>query len=83
VEAGIDRALDDPLPSFQVKFELNGDPCEVEHELTVRALLTRFDLHRRRLAVAVNQKVIPRSRFDEVRLQEGDRVEVIQAVGGG
>jgi sulfur carrier protein len=78
-----DRTLDDPLPSKSVKFELNGDSCEVEHELTVRALLTRFDLHRRRVAVAVNQEVIPRSRFDEVRIREGDRVEVIQAVGGG
>ena len=66
-----------------MKFELNGEPCEVEHEFTVLALLERFDLHRRRVAVALNSSVVPRSRFDEVRIQEGDRVEVIQAVGGG
>jgi sulfur carrier protein len=66
-----------------VKFELNGEPCEAESELTVRALLERFDLHRRRVAVALNSKVVPRSRLDEVQIRDGDRVEVIQAVGGG
>jgi sulfur carrier protein len=82
-EFPFDSLLDDPLPFFEVKFELNGEPCEAEHELTVRALLERFDLHRRRVAVALNSKVVPRNRFDETRVREGDRVEVIQAVGGG
>ena len=66
-----------------MKFELNGEPHEAERELTVRDLLDRLDLTRRRVAVALNEDVVPRSRFDEVRIQEGDRVEVIQAVGGG
>jgi sulfur carrier protein len=66
-----------------VKFELNGEPFEVEHELTVQALLERLDLRRRRVAVAVNSEVVPRSEVGRVRIREGDRVEVIQAVGGG
>ena len=66
-----------------MKFELNGEPYEAERELTVRALVEQLDLARRRVAVALNEDVVPRSRFDEVRIQEGDRVEVIQAVGGG
>jgi sulfur carrier protein len=67
----------------EVTFELNGEPCQAEHELTVRALLERFDLHRQRVAVALNSKVVPRARFDETWIREGDRIEVIQAVGGG
>lgn len=66
-----------------MKFELNGEPFEVEHELTVQALLERLDLRRRRVAVAVNSEVVPRSEVGRVRIREGDRVEVIQAVGGG
>jgi sulfur carrier protein len=66
-----------------VKFELNGEPFEVEHELTVQALLERLDLRRRRVAVAVNSEVVPRSELGRARIREGDRVEVIQAVGGG
>jgi sulfur carrier protein len=46
-------------------------------------LLERFELQQRRVAVAVNAEVVPRSRFESHEIQEGDRVEVIQAVGGG
>jgi sulfur carrier protein len=66
-----------------VKFELNGEPAEVEAGLSVQELLVRFGLVGRRVAVAVNTEVVPRSRFTEVRIGDGDRVEVIHAVGGG
>ncbi len=36
-----------------------------------------------RLAVEVNRRVIPRSRWSEHQLQDGDRVEVVRAIGGG
>jgi sulfur carrier protein len=66
-----------------VKFELNGEPCEADEPLTVRDLLERFDLTRGRVAVAINAEVVPRSSFTERKIQPGDRVEVIHAVGGG
>ncbi len=66
-----------------MKFELNGEFHEAEGPLCVRVLLERFDLARRRVAVAINTEVVPRSRFESVLVCDGDRVEVIQAVGGG
>ena len=66
-----------------VQFKLNGEPQEMAEELSVTALLERFELGRRRVAVAINSEVVPRSRFAEVRIRSGDSVEVIQAVGGG
>lgn len=49
----------------------------------MRSLLEQLDLARRRVAVAINTEVIPKSSFDRIAIREGDRVEVIQAVGGG
>jgi sulfur carrier protein len=66
-----------------VQFQLNGEVQESSDALTVRALLERFELHQRRVAVAINSTVVPRSRFEQVTIEEGDAVEVIQAVGGG
>ncbi len=66
-----------------VQFKLNGEPQETAEELSVAALLERFELARRRVAVAINSEVVPKSRFAEVRIRNGDAVEVIQAVGGG
>ncbi len=67
-----------------MEFELNGESLEQpDATLTVRSLLERLDLGRRRVAVAINTQVVPRSRFGQVEIQDGDRVEVIHAVGGG
>ncbi len=65
-------------------FEINGERFESADEpISVHSLLEKLDLTRRRVAVAINAQVVPRSRFDEVLVRAGDRVEVIQAVGGG
>ena len=66
-----------------MKFELNGESRDMEAPLSMRRLLDCLDLARRRVAVAINSDVVPRSRFETVEIQEGDHVEVIQAVGGG
>lgn len=62
---------------------VNGDPLEVADALSLSALITRLDLTGRRLAVEVNEELIPRGRFDTHQLAPGDRVEIIHAVGGG
>ena len=71
------------VPSPTVKFELNGESFESNGPISVLSLLERLDLANKRVAVAINDDVIPKSRFGEVRIEDGDRVEVIQAVGGG
>ncbi len=71
------------VPSSSVNFELNGELQHVEAPLTVRALLEQFDLLGRRVAVAINTQVVPRSSFQDELIRNGDKVEVIQAVGGG
>lgn len=71
------------IPSPTVNFELNGERRQAEAPLSVRSLLELQGLGRRRVAVAINTRVVPRSRFASVQVREGDRVEVIQAVGGG
>ncbi len=62
---------------------VNGDPREFPGPLTVEKLLERLELSQPHIAVAVNMEVIPRGRFSQVELQEGDRLEIIRAVGGG
>ena len=71
------------VPSPTVNFELNGERHQAEAPLSVRSLLEQQGLTRRRVAVAINARVVPRSRFSDVQVHDGDRVEVIQAVGGG
>ena len=66
-----------------VEIELNGVPREVPATSTIGSLLDELGLRRDGIAVAVQMKVVPRSEHDTRHLQPGDRVEIIQAVGGG
>ena len=66
-----------------MKYVLNGEDHDAPDPLSVLDLLSRFELLRQRVAVAINAEVVPKSRFAEVFVRDGDQVEVIHAVGGG
>ena len=62
---------------------LNGNPQQCDENTDLPQLLDRFQLSAQRIAVEVNGELVPRSEHAQRHLCEGDRVEVIQAVGGG
>jgi len=62
---------------------LNGQSTQIAATATVASLLEHAGLAGRKVAVEVNQEVVPRSRHDTHPLAEGDRVEIIHAIGGG
>lgn len=62
---------------------VNGDPLELPDDARVVTLIERMQLTGTRLAVEVNGEVITRSAHAETRLHPGDRVEIVQAIGGG
>jgi sulfur carrier protein len=65
------------------RLTVNGTVMELPVQTTIAALLVQQDMAERRLAVEVNGTVVPRSQHDTVQLKDGDRVEIIQAIGGG
>lgn len=62
---------------------VNGEERRVPAPCSVDELLRALELDRRRIAVAVNREVVPRSAFARHILASGDRVEILEAVGGG
>ena len=61
---------------------MNGAEREVPPGCTVAALLSFLEIEGR-VAVAINRDVVPRSVHAEVELNDGDEVEILEAVGGG
>jgi sulfur carrier protein len=73
-----------PADAFETFAVLvNGDERAVRRGATVAELLGQLGLAGRRLAVAVNRDVVPRSGYAARRLAAGDRIEILEAVGGG
>jgi sulfur carrier protein len=68
-----------------MKLLLNGDPFEIEERSTVAILVDRVaeTPGGRGTAVAINGEVVPRAEWRTSPLRDGDRVEVLKAVGGG
>jgi len=66
-----------------LELQVNGEPRRVPVGCTVDQLVCSLGLERRRIAVAVNRDVVQRSHFDDHALTAGDRVEILEAVGGG
>ena len=62
---------------------LNGEPRELDDDATIADVLALLDAPDRGVAVAVDAEVVPRGGWDDVRLREGTRIEVVQAVQGG
>jgi thiamine biosynthesis protein ThiS len=66
-----------------VRISLNGEEREVPEGTTVASLVTALMLPAGRLAVEHNRRVVPKGEQAEVRLSEGDRLELVSFVGGG
>ena len=62
---------------------VNGEPTSLPADSTVAELLARLELGGRKVAVAINRNVVPRSSYAATTLDHGDRIEILEAVGGG
>ncbi len=62
---------------------INGTPHIVPENTTAAQLLVILELQGKRLALEVNQELVPRSQFDTYVLNPHDTVEIVHAIGGG
>jgi thiamine biosynthesis protein ThiS len=66
-----------------IEITVNGAPRKVAAGTTVADLIAELGLGDRKVAVERNRDVVPRARHGEVRLETGDRLELVTYVGGG
>ncbi len=62
---------------------LNGKPCNIDAGASISDLLRANGLEHSPVAVEVNRDIVPRSEHPTHRLRAGDKVEIVQAIGGG
>lgn len=66
-----------------ITLHVNGETRTFESPLTVFALLDQLSLGGKRVALERNGEIVPRSRHSLETLGDGDRIEIVVAVGGG
>lgn len=66
-----------------MRLTINGKPTEATTGSTVQNLLDQLRLDSRQVVVERNHDIVPRQRFDQEFLVEGDTLEIVHFVGGG
>ena len=66
-----------------IQLSVNGQTQRVESGANVARLLEALELSGKRVAVEKNGEIVPRSRYPETVLADGDALEIVVAVGGG
>lgn len=62
---------------------LNGEEKKLSKDMTVQDMLRMFKIREERVAVQINLDVIDRNKFPETTVKDGDKIEVVNFVGGG
>ncbi len=65
-----------------IAITINGESRNVA-AMNIESLLSELNLSGRKLAIELNRELVPRERFSETSLSEGDCIEIVQFVGGG
>jgi sulfur carrier protein len=66
-----------------MRVQVNGESREVDPGSTLGVLLQQLGLSARPVAVERNAQIVPRAAHHDTVLAEGDRLEIVQFVGGG
>ena len=62
---------------------INGEKETIEREMSVADFLSARSIEPRRVAVEINEDIVPRKTFGDALVRDGDRIEIVTFVGGG
>ncbi len=66
-----------------MRIQVNGDNMELRDGASLAELVEQLGLAGKRIAAEVNLEIVPRSEHDRLSLNDGDRIEIVHAIGGG
>jgi thiazole synthase len=70
-------------PDGTISIRVNGEHRRVANDLTIADLARELGLEPARVAVERNLEIVPRSTIADVRVEDGDEIEIVHFVGGG
>ncbi len=66
-----------------MRIQLNGQDHDLPGPMTLAGLVERLGLDARKIAIERNLEIVPRSTYQSTMLDDGDRLEIVNFVGGG
>lgn len=66
-----------------MKISINGESYTFTDPTSLKQLVSELKLEDKRLAIEVNHNIVPRGQYADYLLKDDDKVEIVQAIGGG
>ncbi len=66
-----------------MQLTINGEKRVIKESKNLADLIKELEIKAPNFAMALNQQVVPRSKYDSTSIKENDKVEIVHAVGGG
>ena len=66
-----------------IKIFVNGTPTEISLNLNIYKLLDHLDVQKKHIAIEINENIIFKTDWESTKLEEGDKIEIVKAIGGG
>lgn len=66
-----------------MKVFINGESKELEQALNINQLLKRLSLPAERIAIELNKEVIRKKDWENIKINDADKIEIVHFVGGG
>ena len=68
---------------IMAKIQLNGRKLELKKKQTILALLKRYKMDSKKIAVELNGKIINRNKYKIIYIKNKDKIEIVHFIGGG
>ena len=65
------------------KIQLNGDPYEIDTGTNLNELLNKLKIQKNKVAIEVNGEIVEKNKYQNLILNKGDKVEIVNFIGGG
>jgi thiamine biosynthesis protein ThiS len=66
-----------------VNILINGEQHEFDEEKSLSALVAELGFQNKKIAVELNELIVPSGKYGETAVKDGDRLEIVHAIGGG
>jgi thiamine biosynthesis protein ThiS len=67
----------------EIRVQVNGETKDLPPGTSVRSLLDQLGLNPGRVAIEYNLEILPKTKWEATQVVPGDRLEIVQFVGGG
>ena len=65
------------------KIQLNGAPYEINKGINLNELLNKLKIQKNKVAIEVNGEIVQSNKYTNLILNQNDKVEIVQFIGGG